>query len=36
MCEQDIKAVQVKLAKPREDGRTHVPVSPCIAPSCKP
>lgn len=32
MCQQDIKAVQVRLAKPRSDGRTHAPVDPCIAP----
>lgn len=32
MCEQDIEAVQVRLAKPRSDGRIHAPVDPCIAP----
>lgn len=32
MCEQNIDAVQVNLARMREDGRTHAPVDPCIAP----
>ncbi|MEW8049266.1 MAG: hypothetical protein AB2809_02720 [Candidatus Thiodiazotropha sp.] len=31
MCEWGIEASQVKLAKPRPDGRTHAPVDPCIA-----
>lgn len=32
MCKWGIEATQVKLAVPRSDGRTHVPVDPCIAP----
>lgn len=32
MCERDIVATQVRLAKPHRDGRTHAPVDPCIAP----
>ncbi|PUB82409.1 MAG: hypothetical protein DBP02_15265 [gamma proteobacterium symbiont of Ctena orbiculata] len=31
MCEWGIEATQVKLAKPKSDGRTHAPVDPCIA-----
>jgi len=32
MCKHGITATQVKLAKPRSDGRTHAPIDPCIAP----
>lgn len=32
MCKHGITATQVKLARPRADGRTHAPVDPCIAP----
>ncbi len=31
MCEWGIMAIQMKLVKPRNDGRTHIPVDPCIA-----
>ncbi|MCU7934160.1 MAG: hypothetical protein KZQ99_04675 [Candidatus Thiodiazotropha sp. (ex Dulcina madagascariensis)] len=31
MCDWGIQATQVKLAKPKADGRTHAPVDPCIA-----
>lgn len=32
MCVQGIEAVQVMLARPKSDGRTHADVDPCIAP----
>lgn len=31
MCKHGIKATQIKLAKPRSDGRTHAPIDPCIS-----
>jgi hypothetical protein len=31
MCKHSLEAAQVRLAKPRRDGRTHAPVDPCIA-----
>lgn len=31
MCEHGIEATQVRLFRPRSDGRTHAPVDPCIA-----
>lgn len=32
MCKHGIEATQVRLSRPRADGRTHAPVDPCIAP----
>ena len=31
MCKWGITAIQIKLAKPRADGSTHIPADPCIA-----
>jgi hypothetical protein len=32
MCEWGIKAAQVKLARPKLDGRVFAPVDPCLEP----
>lgn len=32
MCEHGTPPIQVRLSKPRSDGRTHAPVDACVAP----